>query len=242
MRTTFQARPTLQGYTGILHGGVVASLLDSAMAHCLFHHGVQGLTGDLHIRFVRPIACHLAVEIQAWILSVHGPLYRLRAEVLRDQRVMAWAGRQIHAAERQRMTSDVQITVLVDNDAGEGLVAEHGLSFWVEVAGAAPLVRHRPRQGPVAQRSPVGRSARRDGHDRFSATATMTTATVCPTSLALAPAARLVMHRDVFVTRYSIRPSAPAKAVGISAAALGRHRVGSRRTHHVVAGADCPDR
>jgi acyl-coenzyme A thioesterase PaaI-like protein len=91
VRTRFQARPTLQGYTGILHGGVVASLLDSAMAHCLFHHGVQGLTGDLHIRFVRSIACDLSLDIQAWILSVHGPLYRLRAEVLCDDRVMAWA-------------------------------------------------------------------------------------------------------------------------------------------------------
>ena len=91
VRTTFQARSTLQGYTGILHGGVVASLLDSAMTHCLFHHGVQGLTGDLRIRFVRPIACDLVVDITAWVLSVHGPVYRLRAELQHGHRLMAWA-------------------------------------------------------------------------------------------------------------------------------------------------------
>jgi acyl-coenzyme A thioesterase PaaI-like protein len=69
----------------------VASLLDSAMTHCLFHHGVQGLTGDLHIRFVRPVSCDVAVDIRAWILSVAGPLYRLRAELLHDRWLMAWA-------------------------------------------------------------------------------------------------------------------------------------------------------
>lgn len=88
---TFDLRPTLQGYTGILHGGVVASLLDSAMTHCLFSHGVQGLTGDLHIRFVRPIPCDGTVEIRAWILSVTGPLYKLRAELAHEARLMAWA-------------------------------------------------------------------------------------------------------------------------------------------------------
>ena len=88
---TFKIRPTMQGYTGILHGGVVASLLDSAMTHCLFHHGVQGLTGDLHVRFIRPIPCDVTVEIRAWILSATEPLYKLRAELVYEQRIMAWA-------------------------------------------------------------------------------------------------------------------------------------------------------
>jgi len=91
VRATFDAESTLQGYTGILHGGVVASLLDAAMAHCLFHQGVQGLTGDLHIRFVRAIPCEMTVEVRGWVLSVHGPVYRLRAELVAERRIMAWA-------------------------------------------------------------------------------------------------------------------------------------------------------
>jgi uncharacterized protein (TIGR00369 family) len=91
VRTTFDAESTLQGYTGILHGGVVASLLDAAMAHCLFRQGVQGVTGDLHIRFVRPISCDMSVEVRGWLVSVHGPVYRLRAELVAERRVMAWA-------------------------------------------------------------------------------------------------------------------------------------------------------
>jgi len=91
VHATFQARPILQGYTGILHGGVVASLLDSAMTHCLFHHGVQGVTGDLHIRFVLPVRCDETIDVSAWILSATEPLYRLRAELHGRAGLMAWA-------------------------------------------------------------------------------------------------------------------------------------------------------
>jgi uncharacterized protein (TIGR00369 family) len=87
----FQAHPGLQGYEGLLHGGVVASLLDAAMTHCLFHHGVQAVTGDLHIRFVEPVACQALVDIRARVVGATPPLYSLRAELLRGERIMAWA-------------------------------------------------------------------------------------------------------------------------------------------------------
>lgn len=88
---TFQAHPGLQGYDGLLHGGVVASLLDAAMTHCLFHHGVQAVTGDLRIRFVEPVPCRALLRIRARVLRTSPPLYRLRAELLHEERVMAWA-------------------------------------------------------------------------------------------------------------------------------------------------------
>jgi len=87
----FQAQPRFQGYDGVLHGGVIASLLDAAMTHCLFHRDVQGVTGDLHIRFVRPVSCQMAVDLSAWIVSATPPLYRLRAELAHEGILMAWA-------------------------------------------------------------------------------------------------------------------------------------------------------
>lgn len=87
----FQPHHGLQGYTDILHGGVIAALLDAAMTHCLFHHNIQAVTGDLHVRFVQPVSCDSVVSIRAWILSVSAPLYRLKAELLHEDQVMAWA-------------------------------------------------------------------------------------------------------------------------------------------------------
>lgn len=81
----------MQGYQGMLHGGVIAALLDSAMTHCLFHNGVRGVTGDLHVRFVEPVPCDSTLVIQARIASRNPPLFYLRAEMRRDCQVMAWA-------------------------------------------------------------------------------------------------------------------------------------------------------
>ena len=80
----------LQGYDGILHGGVISSLLDAAMTHCLFHAGIAAVTGDLHVRFLHPVPCEEKVAIRSWVLSAFPPLYSVRAELLVEGRVMAW--------------------------------------------------------------------------------------------------------------------------------------------------------
>ncbi len=68
VRASFMAYAELQGYTDILHGGVTASLLDAAMTHCLFQKGVEAVTGELNIRYLRPIPCGSVLEIRAWQL------------------------------------------------------------------------------------------------------------------------------------------------------------------------------
>jgi acyl-coenzyme A thioesterase PaaI-like protein len=87
----FHSQREFQGYDGLLHGGVIAALLDAAMTHCLFHHGIQALTGDLHVRYKKPISCDASLGIRAWLLSSRPPLYRLKAEIVHDKRVKARA-------------------------------------------------------------------------------------------------------------------------------------------------------
>ena len=91
VETQFQAHTELQGYNGVLHGGVIAALLDAAMTHCLFHQGVQAVTGDLRVRFVRAVSCNAFLDVRAWVSYSHPPLYRLRAEIVVDKQIMARA-------------------------------------------------------------------------------------------------------------------------------------------------------
>jgi acyl-coenzyme A thioesterase PaaI-like protein len=81
----------LQGYDGLLHGGVISALLDAAMTHCLFRREIEALTADLHVRFLQPVRCDSVLELRARILSEKHPLYRLRAELRFEKQVMAWA-------------------------------------------------------------------------------------------------------------------------------------------------------
>ncbi|MBM9519555.1 PaaI family thioesterase [Desulforhopalus vacuolatus] len=88
VRTTFLGNTRCQGYDGIFHGGVLSSLLDTAMAKCLLHQGIKALTGELNIRFLEPVPCEAELEIHARIKETLPPLYLLRAEICIDGRVV----------------------------------------------------------------------------------------------------------------------------------------------------------
>ena len=91
VRSEFVAGNHLQGYDDLVHGGVIATLLDAAMTHCLFHRGITAVTADLHVRYVHPIVCGSRLEIGAEIVKLSPPLFRLRAEVAFEGVVAAWA-------------------------------------------------------------------------------------------------------------------------------------------------------
>ncbi|MFC1582412.1 PaaI family thioesterase [Planctomycetota bacterium] len=79
--TRFQPNRLLQGYEGILHGGVISALLDASMTHCLFHQGIKAVTGELQVRFRHSVPYSGPVDLMAQILSFRAPLYYLEAEL-----------------------------------------------------------------------------------------------------------------------------------------------------------------
>ncbi len=87
----FLGNSLLQGYDGILHGGVISSLLDAAMTHCLFQHKVEAVTGELLVKFVAPVPYEAALTVRGWLVGATPPLYLLRAELLCGENVMASA-------------------------------------------------------------------------------------------------------------------------------------------------------
>lgn len=87
----FQAHAGLQGYDEILHGGVIAALLDAAMTHCLYHRGIQGLTVDLNVRYNKPVPCDALLSLRGWLTSAKPPLYYLKADLSCRQELMASA-------------------------------------------------------------------------------------------------------------------------------------------------------
>lgn len=89
VKAEFLGSEELQGYDGILHGGIIASLLDSAMTNCLFQMGVKAVTGDLQVRYKHSVPCCARVEVQASLVKSYPPLYRLKSRILMDGKTMA---------------------------------------------------------------------------------------------------------------------------------------------------------
>jgi len=72
-----------QGWQGLIHGGIVATLLDEAMTHLLQARGERAVTASLTVRYHCPLAPGEPVEVRARAVGSHGRLVKTQAE-LRD--------------------------------------------------------------------------------------------------------------------------------------------------------------
>jgi acyl-coenzyme A thioesterase PaaI-like protein len=88
---SFDCNRTFEGYADILHGGVVSSLLDGAMTHCMFARGRSAVTAELIVRFRHPVTIDHKATIRAWITRDESPLYILKAEVSQEGQIKATA-------------------------------------------------------------------------------------------------------------------------------------------------------
>jgi acyl-coenzyme A thioesterase PaaI-like protein len=57
-----------QGFAGIVHGGVIASIIDASMAQCCMGHGLVAYTGDLSIRYRNPVRIAMPTFLETRIV------------------------------------------------------------------------------------------------------------------------------------------------------------------------------
>ena len=80
---SFTPRRKHQGWQGLTHGGIVATLLDEAMTHLLQDLGQAGVTAVLTVRYHQPLPTGEPVEVRARVMASHGRLTQVESE-LRD--------------------------------------------------------------------------------------------------------------------------------------------------------------
>jgi uncharacterized protein (TIGR00369 family) len=81
----------LAGYDGLLHGGVAALMLDSAMANCLFGAGITALTAEMSVKYKAPVKLGRAVALGAAVKADHDPLFIVASELRQDGEVKVTA-------------------------------------------------------------------------------------------------------------------------------------------------------
>jgi len=91
VEASFAYGPKFQGYQGILHGGVIACILDSAMTNCLFAHGKAALTRELSVHYLHPARTDLLATVKAWQRRSFGPLSVLEARLTQNGHALARA-------------------------------------------------------------------------------------------------------------------------------------------------------
>jgi acyl-coenzyme A thioesterase PaaI-like protein len=69
MTATWTPDPAWEGFRGIVHGGVVSTVLDEAMSKAVAATGSQALTAELRVRFHRRVASGGVFLVRGWIVK-----------------------------------------------------------------------------------------------------------------------------------------------------------------------------
>ena len=91
VHASFDCDDTFEGYAGMLHGGIVASLMDGAMTNCMFARGIPAVTAELRVRFRHPVITGNVATVHARIDRSSPPLHLLSAEIIQDGQTRATA-------------------------------------------------------------------------------------------------------------------------------------------------------
>lgn len=79
--TEFTAGPEHQSYDGIVHGGLVSTVLDEVMARYIYVKGLHAVTARLEVRYRQPTPIEQPLTVVGWITRERGKLYELAGEI-----------------------------------------------------------------------------------------------------------------------------------------------------------------
>jgi uncharacterized protein (TIGR00369 family) len=83
LRGRFTPRQEHQGYQGIVHGGVIAALMDEAMVKLAWRLGYPAVSAEITVRFKAPAAPGDELTVTAQIVKVSGRLIEAESKVER---------------------------------------------------------------------------------------------------------------------------------------------------------------
>jgi uncharacterized protein (TIGR00369 family) len=70
-----------QGYKDIVHGGVIAALLDEAMIKAVLARGIHAITAEITVRFKNPLRTGGRAAVEAEITNIGKRLIEAKAMI-----------------------------------------------------------------------------------------------------------------------------------------------------------------
>ncbi|MBK7143396.1 MAG: PaaI family thioesterase [bacterium] len=85
VHSTVIASPNHEGYNGIYHGGIVASLLDEVMVKAILALGHFAVTAEMTVRYKKPVRIGETIHYTGRIIEQKGRLFTTEGEAVNDQ-------------------------------------------------------------------------------------------------------------------------------------------------------------
>jgi uncharacterized protein (TIGR00369 family) len=80
----YTARAEHVGWTGILHGGVIFTLMDEALGWSLYFQKIAAVTAKAEARFHKPVAVGTDLIVRARVVKQNRRLFAAHAEIRTD--------------------------------------------------------------------------------------------------------------------------------------------------------------
>lgn len=81
-RTIFIAGPEHQGWGGVVHGGIVATLLDEVMAQWLWVRGITTMTAEMTTRYSKAVPVGESLIIEGSLVAEKGRLAEMAGKII----------------------------------------------------------------------------------------------------------------------------------------------------------------
>ena len=88
----YTARAEHVGWPEVIHGGLLFTLMDEAVAWAVIYAGLHGVTAKAEVRFREPVRVGMRLAVRGWLLDPARRLVKAKAEVREggeDGRVVA---------------------------------------------------------------------------------------------------------------------------------------------------------
>jgi acyl-coenzyme A thioesterase PaaI-like protein len=82
--TPFTPTDAFEGYDGVVHGGIVCTILDEVMAWSLYRQETWAVTGQLSTRFRKPVLVGEPIRAIGSILRDRGRVIEMHGEIRRE--------------------------------------------------------------------------------------------------------------------------------------------------------------
>ena len=83
-QSEFVPQPKHQGYGGIVHGGILAALMDEVMANCLWLKGIPVVTAKMSLRYRDPVPVGERLLIYGRVVQERGKTAQAEAWLTTD--------------------------------------------------------------------------------------------------------------------------------------------------------------
>jgi acyl-coenzyme A thioesterase PaaI-like protein len=80
----FVPAPRFEGYTGMVHGGVISTVLDEVMAWSLYRQETWAVTAELTVRYRSPLRVGEVTRATGWQVSRRGRRIEMAGEIRRE--------------------------------------------------------------------------------------------------------------------------------------------------------------